>query len=213
MFLLDIHGILLWSNKQWLFRRLDRSCRRSRHISGDRNDERWRSSVSFRFGKMMMLWFHKKSSIGSQTPNLVNRFFEDMKRLSPMGFRKVHSHEFHWCLSLSSTSQGCREAPARSTPCKCSRSVVILKTHLSRTLVCKHSPGRRLLQKWMENDTGFPLLLLQPQHSQVHRWTKSRDQLNTRVLLLDLNWTWKCKTILNAEGPVDLYGWDISWKI
>ena len=60
MFLLDIHGILLWSNKQWLFRRLDRSYRRSRHISGDRNDERWRSSVSFRFGKMMMLWFHKK---------------------------------------------------------------------------------------------------------------------------------------------------------
>ena len=163
-----------------------------------------------------MLWFHKKSSIGSQTPNLVNRFFEDMKRWSPMGFRKVHSHEFHWCLFLSSTSQGCREAPARSTPCKCSRSVVILKTHLSRTLVCKHSPGRRLLQKWMENDTGFPLLLLQPQHSQVHRWTKSRDLLNTnkgQVLLLDLNWTWKCKTILNAEGPVDLYGWDISWKI
>ena len=65
--------------------------------------------------------------------------------------RSIHMNSIDVSFCRAPAKAAGRHRRARP-PANNSRSVVILKTQLSRTLVCKHSPGRRLLQKWMEND-------------------------------------------------------------
>ena len=75
-----------------------------------------------------------------------------------------------------------------------------------RTLVCKRSPGRRLLHRWKESGTGFPHLLLQPQGNQVHLSSKSMDLLKVRRYCIggsQLNWDVKVKRMENNTVAAD----------
>ena len=137
----------------------------------------------------------------------MNRLHDEMLGGSPMGFRKVRWRECRWCLFSWSTSLSCQEAPVRLNPCSyCEDFSTWRIIWRWRTLVCKRSPGRRLLRRWKESGTGFPHLLLQPQGNQVHLSSKSMDLLKVRRYCIggsQLNWDVKVKRMENNTVAAD----------